>query len=173
MSEIHGVAAALVTNVSDPEGLGRIKLNFPWLDDEHETDWVRIATPMAGGGRGMHLIPEVNDEALVAFEHGDVRFPYVLGFLWNGQDATPADHVRLRRIQSLNGHRITFVDEPPSSGSCGALLIEDCHGNKITLSNGKVVIKSVGVLELEAPNITLQGPASSWKRVVTPNSNPI
>jgi uncharacterized protein involved in type VI secretion and phage assembly len=167
MSFINGVVTGLVTNVDDPQGQGRIKVNFRWLAETHETDWVRIATVMGGNGRGTFFMPEVNDEVLVAFEHGDARFPYVVGFLWNGKDDPPANHVRLRRIQSVNGHRISFIDATPSSGSMGALVIEDAHGNTISMSNGKIAIKSVAVLELKAPTITLNG------RVVCPNPNPI
>jgi uncharacterized protein involved in type VI secretion and phage assembly len=167
MGQFNGVVIGLVTNVDDPELQGRCKLHFPWLDPSNETDWVRIATVMAGDGRGTFFMPEVNDEALVAFEHGDARFPYIVGFLWNGKDAPPADHVRLRRIQSVNGHRISFIDATPSAGSKGALVIEDAHGNTISMSNGKIAIKSVAVLELTAPTITLNG------RIVAPNANPI
>jgi uncharacterized protein involved in type VI secretion and phage assembly len=167
MSLINGVVIGLVTHVDDPEKNGRVKVRFPWLDDDHETDWIRIATMMGGNGRGSFFIPEIEDEVLVAFDHGDARFPYVVGFLWNGQDAPPADHVRIRRIQSVNGHRISFIDATPDSGSKGALVIEDAHGNTISMSNGKIAIKSVAVLELNAPTITLNG------RVVCPNPNPI
>jgi uncharacterized protein involved in type VI secretion and phage assembly len=167
MGQFNGVVVGLVTNVDDPENRGRCKLHFPWLDSSNETDWVRIATVMAGNGRGTFFMPEVSDEVLVAFEHADARFPYVIGFLWNGQDAPPADNVRLRRIQSVNGHRISFIDATPNSGSKGALVIEDAHGNTISMSNGKIAIKSVAVLELTAPTITLNG------RVVCPNPNAI
>jgi uncharacterized protein involved in type VI secretion and phage assembly len=167
MSSINGVVTGLVTNVDDPEKRGKIKVCFRWLSETHETDWTRIATTMGGGGRGTFFMPEVNDEVLVAFEQGDVRFPYVVGFLWNGQDAPPADHVRLRRIQSVNGHRISFIDATPDSGSKGALVIEDAHGNTISMSNGKIAIQSVAVLALKAPIITLND------RVVCPNPNPI
>jgi uncharacterized protein involved in type VI secretion and phage assembly len=171
MSKFAGVVVGLVTNVNDPEKLGRCKVHFPWLDESNETDWVRIATAMTGNATGSFLMPNVQDEVLVAFEHGDARFPYVVGFLWNGQDKPPADDVRERVIKSKNGHMIRFIDSTPDSGSSGALVIEDAHGNRITLSNGKIVIKSVGVLEIDAPTITLQGPG--YKRVVSPNSNPI
>ncbi len=171
MSQINGVVVGLVTNVEDRSSQGRIRVRFPWLTEQHETDWIRIATTMGGKGRGTFFMPEVNDEVLLAFEHGNVRFPYVVGFLWNGKDEPPANHVRLRRIQSVNGHRISFIDATPSGGSKGALVIEDAHGNTIALSNGKITIKSVGTLELNAPLITLQGPG--YRRVVTPNSNPI
>jgi hypothetical protein len=167
MSQINGVVTALVTNVNDPLREGRIKVRFPWLDDSHETDWVRIASMMGGSGRGTRFTPEVNDEALVAFEHGDARFPYVIGFLWNGADPPPNEHERERRIQSVNGHFISFIDATPASGSLGALVIRDAHGNTITMSNGKMVITCVGALEIKAPTITING------RVVSPTPNPI
>lgn len=168
---VNGVSVGLVTNVDDPAKQGRIKVVFPWLDDKKESDWLRIATAMAGGNRGSFLMPEVNDEVLVAYDHGDSRFPIVIGFLWNGQDKPPSDDVRDRRIMSKNGHHIRFLDSTPEGGSFGALIIEDAHGNRITLSNGKIQIHSVGVLEIDAPVITLGGPG--YKRVVVPNGNPI
>jgi uncharacterized protein involved in type VI secretion and phage assembly len=177
MTALNGVVVGLVTQI-DEQIPGRIKVHFTAHEASHETDWIRIATTMGGSNRGTFMMPEVNDEVLVAFERGDVRFPFVVGFLWNGVDKPPADHVRLRRIQSVNGHSITFVDSAPANGSLGALIIEDAHGNVITMSNGKIVIQSVCDLELEANKIILQGrrpPGGDppWRRVVSPNSNPI
>jgi uncharacterized protein involved in type VI secretion and phage assembly len=166
MSLMNGVVVGLVTAV-DEAIPGRIKARFTSSGEAHETDWFRIATAMAGGNRGTFFMPEVDDEVLIAFDRSDVRFPYCVGFLWNGVDTPPAPHVRLRRIQSRNGHRISFLDSTEVAGSKGALVIEDAHGNKITLSNGKITIKSVGILQLEAPHIRLN------KRVVSPNANPI
>lgn len=142
MSQINGIVRGLVTDVNDPEKYGRIKVRFPCLGDQHETDSSRIATMMAGNFRGSFFMPEVNDEVLVAFDHGDVQFPYVIGFLWNGQD------------------------QPPGGGE-GELVIEDAHGNTISMSNGKIVIKSVGAVEIKGATITING------RVVAPNANPI
>ncbi|MGH9002624.1 MAG: VgrG-related protein, partial [Acidimicrobiia bacterium] len=87
---IAGVVPALVTNVKDTANLGRVKVKFPWLDEQVETDWIRLATPNAGPSRGLLVLPEVDDEVLVAFEHGDLRRPYVVGALWNGKDKPPA-----------------------------------------------------------------------------------
>ena len=84
-----GVTIGIVTNNHDPEGLGRVKLKLPWLSEDIETHWARVATPMAGNGRGLYVLPDVDDEVLVAFEHGMVEFPYVLGSLWNGKDTPP------------------------------------------------------------------------------------
>jgi uncharacterized protein involved in type VI secretion and phage assembly len=167
MSTINGVVIGLVTDVNDPLKQGRIRVNFPWLEDEHQTDWIRIATTMAGNGRGTFFMPELQDEALVAFEHGNVRMPYVIGFLWNGKDSPPGQDVRDRRITSKNGHSLRFLDATLSNGSKGAIVIEDAHGNRITMSNGKITIDSVGVLELKARTVTLNG------RVLVPSGNPV
>jgi uncharacterized protein involved in type VI secretion and phage assembly len=79
-----------VTNIDDPEKLGRVRVKFPALGDTIEGAWARIATPGAGHDRGMMFLPKPNDEVVVAFEHGDKRRPIVLGALFNGRD-TPSD----------------------------------------------------------------------------------
>jgi len=166
MSLVQGLVTGTVTKI-DKEIPGRIKVRFNAHEDSHETDWIRIAAAMGGNNRGTFFMPELEDEVVVGFERGDVRFPYVLGFLWNGPDKPPADDIRIRRIQSVNGHSITFLDSTVSNGDKGALVIEDAHGNRITMSNGKIAIKSVGLLELTGLMVTING------RVVSPNSNPI
>lgn len=114
-NKTYGVAAGLVTNNQDPQGLGRVRLKFPWLSDDNESDWVRIATFMAGNQRGGYFLPEVGDEALVAFEHGDINRPYVIGFLWNGVDKPPEANSdgknSIRKITSRSGHEIIFNDD--------------------------------------------------------------
>jgi uncharacterized protein involved in type VI secretion and phage assembly len=166
----HGVVIALVRDVDDPLKQGRIKVHFPWLDDEHLTDWVRIAAPMSGSDRGVCFPPELEDEALVAFEHGNPRRPIVIGFLWNGQDKPPVVDVQERRIKSKNGHSIRFIDGTPSGGSKGALVLEDAHGNRITMSKGKISINAP-LVEINGSVLTLGGPG--YRRVVTGSNNPI
>jgi uncharacterized protein involved in type VI secretion and phage assembly len=93
--KIYGVVNAIVTDNKDPDGLGRVKVALPWLDATHTTDWCRIAFPGAGGINGPHgwyLLPEINDEVLVAFHHGDPRRPIVLGGLYNGVDKPPIEN---------------------------------------------------------------------------------
>jgi len=157
MSKVNGVVIGLVTNVQDPAQNGRIKVCFPWLDDQHETDWIRIATMMGGNGRGSFFMPEVDDEVLVAFDHGDVRFPYVVGFMWNGRDTPPSPDPRLRVIRSVNGHEIGLYDPPVSQGDQGYIQIKDAHGNMIELANARITITSVGLLEMNAGQVVING----------------
>ena len=113
-SRIQGVVMGIVTNNQDPEQLGRIKVRFPWLNDSDESTWARMAHLMAGPDRGSLYLPEVDDEVLLAFEHGDVRCPYILGMLYNGVDKptyTNADGKNnIRAIRSRSHHELIFDD---------------------------------------------------------------
>jgi uncharacterized protein involved in type VI secretion and phage assembly len=137
---VAGVAVGIITNNQDPQGLGRVKVKFPWLSDSTESDWAKVLSFMSGGGRGAVFLPEVNDEVLVAFEHGDINFPYVLGGLWNQQDAPPEKNAdgknNVRKIRSRSGHEIIFQDNRESgqeqlqirSNSGHTVLLDDSTG---------------------------------------------
>jgi phage protein D len=113
-----GLVIGVVTNNDDPDGKGRVKVKYPWLSEDHEGDWARLVSIGAGKDRGIEFIPEVNDEVLIGFELGDIHAPYVLGGLWNGQDAPPVPtstavsggKVVSRVIRSRLGHEIRFLD---------------------------------------------------------------
>jgi uncharacterized protein involved in type VI secretion and phage assembly len=132
-----GVAAGIVTNNHDPDGLGRIKVRFPWLSDSNETNWIRITTTMAGAGRGAFFLPEVGDEVLVAFEHGDINRPFVIGALWNGVDTPPETNSdgnnNIRKIRSRSGHEIIFDDN--NTAMQEKIEIHTNAGHTITLDD--------------------------------------
>src|SRR6476661_3697115 len=111
MSGPRGVVIGLVKDVDDPLGEGRVRISFPWLSDEL-SGWAPIAAPMAGEKRGYYYLPEIDDEALIAFEHGDVDHPFVIGFLHNGVDVPPDDGIdkHVRRIKSVSGHVLDLDD---------------------------------------------------------------
>ncbi|MFO7583566.1 MAG: VgrG-related protein [Anaerolineales bacterium] len=119
-SKLYGVMPAVVTNNTDPEMLGRVRVKFPWMpDDSLDSAWARLAMPGAGPERGLFFIPEINDEVLVAFEQGDPSAPYVVGALWNKKDKPPkapagmavaANKVNQRIMRSRTGHVIVLDD---------------------------------------------------------------
>ncbi|RLI48197.1 MAG: phage tail protein, partial [Candidatus Thorarchaeota archaeon] len=115
---IPGVMPGIVTNNQDPENLYRVKVKFPWLSEDNETDWIRVATLMAGPERGSFFLPEVGDEVLVAFEYGDINAPYVIGVLWNRKQKPPETNSdgknNIRKIRSRSGHEIIFNDDDTS-----------------------------------------------------------
>jgi uncharacterized protein involved in type VI secretion and phage assembly len=109
-----GLVEGLVTDNVDPELLGRVRVKFPTLPDMPESWWARLAMPMAGRERGWMTIPEIGDEVLVSFVHGDHDNAIVLGSLYNGVDTPPYANEdkenNLRVFQSRSGHRLTFDD---------------------------------------------------------------
>lgn len=173
-----GVAIAVVTQNDDPDGLCRVKVRYPWYDQPRESYWARIATPMAGKDRGFVAIPEVGDEVLVAFEREDLRFPYVLGGLWNGKEGPPEtnkDGNNDKRIfKSRKGHILKFDD-----GSKGVVelalndgkkltfdddtvCLQDENGNKLSIASksGAMELTTSGSLKIKANSIELSATAS-------------
>ena len=162
---ILGVVAGVVTNNKDPDKLGRVKVRFPWLSDTDESWWARVASPMAGKDRGVFFLPEVDDEVLVLFEHGDPRFPYVIGALWNGSTPpflTNEDGKNDKRvIRSRSGHTITLNDKDGEetieivdktgdnsvviSSKDNKLTISASSDISITSANGKVSLSGNGI----------------------------
>ena len=132
---IYGVVPAVVSNLKDPEKLGRVKVTFPWLAKESETDWVRVLSFYAGAGRGAFFLPEVGDEVLVAFQKGNINAPYVIGSLWSSKSKPPEKNDdgknNVKVFQSREGHKITFTDDSRSK----KLEIESSGGSTITLND--------------------------------------
>jgi phage protein D/phage baseplate assembly protein gpV len=138
----YGVVVGIVTNLKDPDNLARVKVKYPTIADSLESNWARLATPMAGANRGIEFIPEINDEVLVAFEYNDINRPYIIGGLWNGVEKPPESSdkvvsgdgkVQKRVIKSRSGHVITFDD----TQSAEKISIVDKSGQKITLDSSQ------------------------------------
>ncbi|MGW7530838.1 phage baseplate assembly protein V [Amycolatopsis sp. NPDC054798] len=162
-----GVYPALVTDVKDPEGQGGVEVSLPWAPDNGGSSyraWARLATLMAGGGRGTWFVPEAGDEVLIAFEAGDPRRPYVVGSLWNGAAHPPvamdgAGRNDKRVIRSRSGHKITFDD----TGGGETLTVETPGGQKVVLADvpASVTVSDAGgnSVKLEAAGITISSSA--------------
>lgn len=127
----------VVSNNKDPEGWSRVRVKFPTLTEDHESNWARVVSIGAGPNRGFDCLPEINDEVLVGFEHGDIHRPYVIGGVWNGKEKTPdkvddsvvSGKVRLRTFTTRLGHKLQFVEEDKSSSKKG-IYMETVDGKK-------------------------------------------
>lgn len=163
----YGVGVALVTDIKDPDNQGRVQITLPWAPDaggaRYEA-WARLATLFAGNKRGSWFIPDVDDEVLVAFEHGDPRCPIVLGGLWNGRDAAPArmdgagaNHKKV--LRSRNGVQITLDDQDGQE----KLILETPGGQKITLKDGPGAVEVIdgngNSVKLQTTGITVNATA--------------
>lgn len=178
----HSVVIGVVTNIKDPDNLGRVKVKFPSQSDDEESQWARLVTPMGGNGRGFQFIPEVNDEVVVAFEHDDVNYPFVLGGLWNGKDKPPeasavgeSGKVEKRIIKSRSGHTIILDDTDNAEkisiiDKKGSNLVEiDSQNDAVSVSaekkieikagsQAKIIVDGTsGKIEISGGSISVEG----------------
>jgi phage baseplate assembly protein V len=159
---IPGLITGTVTDNKDPDGLGRVRVHFPSLGDDSLTPWARMAVPMAGDQHGFYTLPEVGDEVVVGFEHGNPEYPYVLGALWNSGAKPPEsnsngtnDH---RSLTSRSGHVIRLDD---TSGQEQIQIIDKSTNNTIVISsaNNTIEIKAQGDITIASSGgkLSLQG----------------
>jgi uncharacterized protein involved in type VI secretion and phage assembly len=177
MQRENGILIGVVIDLKDPDGLGRVRVRYPHLNDQ-KSNWAKVCSPMAGKNRGFFFRPEVDDEVLIAHEQGDPRRPYVLGAHWSKEDTPPADDGKKEKnnwrfIRSRSGHllkmddtsgaeRIEIVDKDTK-----LKLVIDTSGDKIqivcnsgsveiTASAGKVQVQGSEVEVKATGNMTLQ-----------------
>jgi uncharacterized protein involved in type VI secretion and phage assembly len=149
---VYEPTIGLVTDNKDPQKLGRVKIKFPTLSDKDTTWWAPIIMLGAGKNRGWFFIPEIDDEVLCLFEHGELERPFVVGALWNGKDKPPEKNPGSnpkRVIKSRQGNKITFDDDAMK------IIIEDGTGKgKITFDSNanKIIIEALdGDVCFQAP----------------------
>jgi uncharacterized protein involved in type VI secretion and phage assembly len=167
----YGAYPALVLDVQDPDGQGRVKVSLPWSPDSSGSSyaaWARVSTLMAGNNQGSWFIPDTNVEVLVIFLGGDPRHPCVIGALWNGQDKPPqsmdSDN-NIKKLRSRNGVAITLDDTQGSESlrletpggqmitlqdGPGSILIQDSNGNSIKLDQSGVTIDTSSQVSISA-----------------------
>ncbi len=192
----YGVYVAQVVDIKDPDGQGRVRIKLPWSPDSGNSEyqaWARLAMMMAGNNRGTWFIPDVDDEVLVAFNAGDTRHPYVIGALWNGQDAPPesmdgSGNNHVKTIQSRNGVRISLNDEDGQESLTletpggqrlvlkdgpGAVEIEDSNGNSVKLETSGITVNAsakvtlnASVVEISASAVTVNAGFSKFSGVL-------
>jgi uncharacterized protein involved in type VI secretion and phage assembly len=169
-----GVVRGLVSDNQDPSMLGRVKVRFPWLDEDYSSTWAPVMQLGAGPDSGTFFLPAVGDEVLVGFEHGRVDRPVVIGGLFNKTDKPPDYGAFLddgavtgRGIWSRNGHRITLHDADDSAGII--LRAVDGQGGSVVsiglnakdkklfvMSEGDVEVEALGDITLKGANVTVQ-----------------
>jgi uncharacterized protein involved in type VI secretion and phage assembly len=163
----HGVYFARVTDVRDPDGQGRVKVALPWVPDPKQAKyevWARLATLMAGSGRGTWMIPDSGDEVLVAFEGGHPERPCVLGALWNGTDKPPESMdgggQNNRKVIKTRSGLVIALDDTSGTES---VTISTPDGQSFALKDGpssvEITDASGNSVKLETSGVTVQAAA--------------
>lgn len=170
-----GVAYGVVRDNQDPNGLGRVRVSYPWHTQSDQSYWARIAVPMAGNDRGFYALPEVGDEVALIFERGDLRFPCVIGAVWNGKNTPPASNSDgkndVRIFKSRSGHVFKFDDSSDSPSVTlmlsdqktvvidqNGITIDDKSGNSLQIltQDGSVTLTASGTLTLSGSNVSIR-----------------
>src|SRR5687767_14587211 len=143
-SKIRGVHLAIVVDNKDGGGNPgyRVKVKFPWLNEQETSYWARIAVPMGGAGRGTYVLPEIDDQVLVVFEHADMERPIVIGTLWSKKqepvEVNESAKNNTKLIKSRCGHRIIFDDK---QGAEKVIIVDKTKKNKIVLDSVNKIVK--------------------------------
>ena len=149
---------ATVLSNADPQGKGRVRVRMNWQTDGMQTSWVRVMTPDGGSSkdvksnRGFVFIPEVGDQVLLGFRHGDPARPYILGSLFNGvtgKGGFAANHKK--SLTTRSGSTVTFDD------TAHTILLQTTRANKIFIDelNGTITISSAEEVNVNTKNVNI------------------
>jgi uncharacterized protein involved in type VI secretion and phage assembly len=183
-----GVYPALVTDIVDPDALGRVQVRFPWLGTDGDQDvraWATLCSPYADDEQGLEILPEVDSQVVVAFEAGNLRRPYILGAAWNGTTTLPhspeaANNIRILRsrrdsrlefddtagsakvsLTMASGHQIILEDAPPT------ITIQHANGCVLRMTSaGSIEINANVSLDVTAPSVNVTAPTSTFSGIV-------
>jgi hypothetical protein len=149
-TQFPGLVCGVVTNVADPDKLGRVKVALPWLSPDFESDWARVIQVGAGPRSGALFLPEVGDEVGIGFEFGDPRRPYVLGGLINSNtdygalatSVSGSGAVNERGFATPAGNKLLFTDDlppgPPGLPPIKSSMVLGTKDDKLSLTIDQV-----------------------------------
>jgi uncharacterized protein involved in type VI secretion and phage assembly len=182
-----GVYPAIVTNIVDPDNLGRIEVSFPWLgsDGDSVRGWATLITPYADDDQGFEMLPSVDTQVVVAFEAGDSRRPYIVGATWNGKEKLPeppAAPNNKRLIKTRSGSLLEFDDADGAtkvtlsmrsghklSMDDAANEIELTHANGCTIkftAGGQIEITANATVEVTASTVNVHAPVANFDGII-------
>jgi uncharacterized protein involved in type VI secretion and phage assembly len=155
---VVGLHVARVVDLNDPESLGRIKVSYPWLDSQ-QTAWVRLMVPHAGKDRGWYALPELDDEVLIGYEHGNTDHPVVLGCLYNKENAPMQEALStendVKMFMTRSGNKIVFNDK---DGAEQIVISQKDGKNQIVLdiSGPSISITTEGDISVKGQNLSIE-----------------
>ena len=140
----------IVTAVNDPEKFGRVCVKLPNFNDV-ETDWMQVLSVGAGLGKGLLILPDIDDTVLVFFPRGELTQGIILGGLFGMIQREDWDWgveenaVKRFRLQTSGNQKISFDD------ILQTLRMENSDGSFIEMSPEKVLLHASRDLEITAP----------------------
>jgi uncharacterized protein involved in type VI secretion and phage assembly len=183
-----GVYPAFVTDLIDPESLGRIEVRFPFLGKDGDRDvraWATLCTAYADADSGLEILPDVGSQVVVAFEAGNLRRPYIVGCAWNGKAALPQDPEtpnNIRLLRSRANSRLEFDDDASApkitlrtrsghevvidEGGAGEVTVTHAEGCVVRLTATNVEIEANLEVTVNATIVEVTAPISTFSGMV-------
>jgi uncharacterized protein involved in type VI secretion and phage assembly len=182
-----GVYPAIVTDLVDPDRLGRVEVRFPFLGEDGDQAvraWATLCSPYADTDQGLLALPEVGSQVVVAFEAGNLRRPYVIGATWNGREALPHAPERsndIRLLRSRADSRLEFDDtvgaakvrltmasghEVVLDDAAQEIIITHAMGCVVKLTATAVEIQANVSLDVSAPMVKVDAPIATFSGLV-------
>ena len=184
--KLYGLYPAIVTDIVDPDHLGRIEVKLPWLGERQQlTAWATLLTPYADDDQGFLALPEVDTQVVVGFEAGDPHRPYIVGSCWNGMEVMPVSPTRLnnKRVLKSRGSSILEFDDTEGalkvtlSMESGHKLVLDESTQQVELTHknghqivfnaaGQVTITANATLEINASAVNVHAATATFDGIV-------
>ena len=182
-----GVYPGVVTNLVDPDRLGRIQVRFPWLGSAGNHDvraWATLCSPYADGDQGLQILPEKESQVVVAFEGGNLRRPYIVGSTWNGTATTPSPATssnNLRVLKTRSGSLLEFDDGTNAKITAktakghsvvlddtgtGTITVQINGGASIKVTATSVEITATASVSIKAAKVDVTAPMTTFSGIV-------
>ena len=140
---------AIVKDNNDPQGMGRVRVQFFWQKGDELSPWIRLIQPYAGSGKGFYFIPEVGEEVMVDFENGNAERPFVLGAHYNGA-AKSGYNPTTKAIHTQSGTKILLNDAE------GSVRIEDAAGNSLVFDGRQKITLNSSIFEINTQQMLIR-----------------
>ena len=166
---------ATVKDNKDPDNMGRVRVQMLWQQNDNlMTDWIRVMTPDAGGGkggaknRGFVVVPETGDQVLICFRYNDPDRPFVMGSLFHGKTGGGGGQGNKTKtltslsgsIVSLDGDAISIIDAKSNSikfDGAGKIDIKSSESISLTCGSSTITMDKSGKIEIKGTEITITG----------------
>jgi phage-related baseplate assembly protein len=140
---------AIVKDNNDPQGMGRVRVQFFWQKGDELSPWIRMIQPYAGNGKGFYFIPEIGEEVMVDFENGNAERPFVLGAHYNGA-AKSGYKPTTKAIHTQSGTKILLNDAE------GSVRIEDAAGNSLVFDGRQKITLNSSIFEINTQQMLIR-----------------
>ena len=187
-SSFFGLYPALVTDIVDPDRLGRVQVRFPWLGDTGADvrSWATLLSPYADDDQGFVALPAVGTQVVVGFEAGDLGRPYVVGSCWNGREMMPVTPTRpndKRVLKSRTGAVLEFDDNAPApkvtlvsrdghrvvlDDGGRSLQVTHSDGSTVTFTpSGQISLRANATVEVTAAALNVHAPTAVFDGMIS------